>query len=307
MNLINRINGIRIDRFLCLNFKNLSRKKANYLIGSGYVRVNGKRVKKGHILMDGDIVRIDEAANIAWRVIPNSRVKLDIIFENEEIIGVAKPGGIHSHPLKPDETNTVLNGALALFPEIQYVNPDSLSLGLLNRLDQGTSGVIVIARNQEAYDILRKQWKEKSIKKEYLCLVHGEFTRECSLEGFLSHESNAGKKMRFSFNRPADKKSWFSQSNIIPLEKFRGFTFVKLETYTGVTHQVRAHLSILGFPVAGDELYGGKRTFPGLNERFFLHANRIEIPAIRGKKGLTIEAPLPDELQKILEELRSAG
>lgn len=307
MEFINRINGIRIDRFLCLNFKNLSRKKAKYLIGSGYVRVNGKKVKKGHLLMDGDIVRIDVTANIGWRVIPNSAVKLEIIFENEEMIGVAKPGGIHSHPLKPDETNTLLNGAVALYPEIQDVNPDCLSLGLVNRLDRGTSGVIVIARNQETYNILREQWKEKSIKKEYLCLVHGEFTKEYSLEGFLSHESNAGKKMRFSFNRPANKKSWFSQSIIIPLEKFREFTFIKLETYTGVTHQVRAHLSFLGFPVAGDELYGGVKTFPELKDRFFLHAKRIELPGIKEKKGLALEAPLPDELQKILEELRSGG
>lgn len=298
---------MRIDRFLCLALGNLSRKRANYLITSGYVRVNGKMVKKGYLLMEGDIVRVNETAHIEWMVKPNSTIRLNIIFENQDIIAVAKPGGIHSHPLKPDETNTVLNGALALFPEIQDVNPDRLSLGLVHRLDKGTSGVLLIARNQKAYNLLRKQWKEKTIKKEYLCLVHGVMIKECSLEGFLCHEKYAGKKMRFSFNKPVDKKSWFSQSIIIPVEKLRGFTLVKLETNTGVTHQVRAHLAFLGHPVTGDELYGGERILPGLKDRFFLHVNRIELHAIKREKGLTIEAPLPDELQKILEELRSAG
>jgi 23S rRNA pseudouridine1911/1915/1917 synthase len=305
MELENRINNIRVDRFLCQNLKNLTRSKANYLIASGHVSVNGKMVKKGELLREGDIVHVNETALIDWKVQPDSTIELDIIFESPDIIAIAKPGGIHSHPLKPEETNTVLNGALALFPEIQYVNPESLSLGLVHRLDRGTSGILLIARNQNAFDFLRTQWKEKKIKKEYLALVHNIMEKEHSLEGYLCHEDIHGKKMRFSFNKPVNKKSWFSRSIITPLEKFKEFTLVKLETNTGVTHQVRAHLSFLGFPVAGDELYGGKRIFPGLKERFFLHASRIEIPGIKKGKVLAIEAPIPFELKKILEELRN--
>ncbi len=298
MRLINKKDNLRIDRFLCLNLKNLSRKKAIYLIQSGYVTVNGRRIKKGYMLRENDVVTIDESGQIEWKVIPNNEIKLDIIFENPDIIAVAKPGGIHSHPLKPDERDTVLNGALALFPEIQSVNPGSLSLGLVHRLDRGASGVLIIARTQSAYNFLRKQWEEKKIKKEYLCLVHGIMKRDCSLEGFLYHEGVAGKKMGFSLNKPAHKKSWFSKSIITPVENFRDYTLIKLETNTGVTHQIRAHLSYLGFPVAGDELYGGKKQFPELKDRFFLHARRIEIPL--EKEDLILEAPLPPELEKIL-------
>lgn len=305
MNLINK-NKLRIDRFLYLNLKNLSRKKANYLIKNGYVTVNGKRVVKGYMLKENDIVNVKENAITEYNVKPNITIKLDIIFENEDIIAFNKPGGIHSHPLKPNESNTALNGALALFPEIKYVNPDSLMLGLVHRLDRGTSGILIIARNQAAYNSLRKKWREKIIKKEYLCLVHGEMSKDYSLEGFLYHEDTAGKKMRFLTVEPTHKKSWYSKSIIKPVENFKNFTLVKLETNTGVTHQVRVHLSYLGFPVAGDELYGGKRIFSGLQNRFFLHASRIEIPEIKREKGLTIEAPLPYELQKILEELRNA-
>lgn len=289
-----------------MNFKSLSRKRAEHIIKNYNITVNGKRVRKGFLLKDGDIVNLDDSIPVDLTVKPNADIKLQIIFLNNNLIAVNKPAGIHSHPLKSEETTTVLNGVIALFPEVAHVKSGSLSPGLLHRLDKETSGVLLIARNQETYELLRKSWQEKKIKKEYTCLVHGALKRELTIEGYLSHKEKRGQKMSLFPEKTKNRKSWYSKSTVKPVEEFNNFTLVKVVTFTGVTHQVRVHLASCGFPVAGDILYGGEKSFTELEHRFFLHASRIELPEILNTKGASISAPLTRDLQKILEKLRSA-
>lgn len=303
MDIVNTYERIRLDKFLIMHFPHLSRKVASEIIRHGNIKVNGKKGVKGTILNPGDIVSINSDIPEANEVKPDPSVELNIIFIDSHLIAVNKPAGLHSHPISPHQSGTILNGAIAIFPEISRVNPKSLTRGLLHRLDKGTSGVLLFARDQETCDKCRWDWRAGRIHKEYLCLVKGLLEYETTIEGFLFHTGPKGRQMGFSLQKPENKKSWYSKSIIAPVKKYREHTLVRVRTSTGVTHQVRAHLSFLNLPIAGDNSYGNTSTFLELKGRFFLHASKIEIPKGEGEGTLSIEAPLPVELENILKKL----
>ncbi|HEY4716679.1 MAG TPA: RluA family pseudouridine synthase [bacterium] len=299
MEIKNNLGYIRIDRLLCLKVDGITRSKARHLIKSGYISVNNKIATKGYFLNQGESLRLKTGWENLFVIPANSDIPVNIIYQDECIVAVNKPSGIHSYPLNPGENNTILNGILAQFPEVYNVNPGTSMLGLLHRLDRGTSGAILSAKEQEIFNYIRQQWRKKQVIKEYLCLVHGRLDRSADLSNFIAHDPESRNKMAVHNNKPENIKSWEAESAVEAIEHYKKFTLLKVTARTGVTHQVRAQLAHYGIPIVGDSLYGSPYSLPELKNRFFLHASRIELCLPKGEK-VSIEAPLPEELVKAL-------
>ncbi|MBI2625918.1 RluA family pseudouridine synthase [Candidatus Parcubacteria bacterium] len=250
-------------------------------------------------------------------------MKLTVIAATPEYVVVDKPSGVLTHPTSRNEPDTLIAAVLSRYPEVAAVGdsprrPASTRgdearpavaagrPGLVHRLDKDTSGVLVIARTQPTFALLKHLFATRRIKKTYLALVHGTVRED---EGFVDlaiGRSTKGSVRRVTALNRGAKDLKPARTRFRVLGRFTAgktdFTLLEISPETGRTHQIRVHLAHLGHPVAGDELYRQKRAIPppGL-KRLFLHALRLEIPFPDGEK--TFESPLPAELQTTLSSL----
>ncbi len=233
---------------------------------------------------------------------------LPIIASTPDYVVVDKPAGVLTHPTSRNEPATLIAEVVERFPEIKTVGDSPIRPGLVHRLDRDTSGVLIIARTQDAFEDLKRLFAARKVTKTYLALVHG-YVRddEGVVDLAIGRSTNDSVKRVTALNRSAkDLKPARTGLHVIkrltdPSTQER-FTLLEVYPETGRTHQIRVHLSHLGHPVAGDKLYRHKRSQPpaGLN-RLFLHACRLEIPLADGPA--VFEAPLPAELHRVLSGL----
>lgn len=261
------------------------------LFEADLVRVDGRKAKKGQTVSAGQKVAVEVPVE-GPRAPVAEEGPLTVLHEDAARVFVDKPAGMPVHPLQAGETGTVANRLVARFPEVVDASEDPREAGLVHRLDIETSGVLLAARDREAWTKLRAEFSGGGgARKMYLALVNGPIADDGEIDvPLVQHGDHV---------RPAlstDESARPAESRFRVLERFGMDALVEVQILTGVMHQVRAHLAGIGAPIVGDALYGG-RAEPGLS-RFFLHAASLEVSYPTPVK---VSSPLPSELQAVLD------
>ena len=237
-----------------------------------------------------------KSSNIAPENIP-----LDILFEDEDILVINKPAGMVVHPAVGNESGTLVNAIIYQYPDLPGIGGEKRP-GIVHRLDKGTSGLIIVARNDRALRYLQAQFKERSVKKCYLALVAGRFhQREVLIDASIGRDPKNRKKMAVI---PANRsiKSRPAQTKVSLVKYYRGYSLVRCQPVSGRTHQIRVHLSYIGFPIVGDLLYGVREPKFELN-RIFLHAAEITFRHPSSDREISFRSELPAELSDFLRTI----
>jgi 23S rRNA pseudouridine1911/1915/1917 synthase len=292
----------RLDHYLVRTGFAPSRRVAQELVERGLVRINGRRSKKSEIVGADD--RIEVAATNRRAVIePNADFTLEVLHEDAAVIVVNKPGGVPCHPIHADERDTVMNAVVARFPDVATVGVKPLEGGLVHRLDNGTSGALLIARNRGTFDKLRDAIRAGRIARRYEALVAGSLERKTEIDTPIAHHAKNARKMIVGDLSSANpKRAGRPASTVVePIRRVGDFTLLSIAPKTGSRHQIRVHLSSIGHPIVGDVLYGGLASDTLAHGRFWLHLCDVafDSPAVGHVK---VTAPIPPDLKKFLDQ-----
>jgi 23S rRNA pseudouridine1911/1915/1917 synthase len=290
---------IRLDKFLAEHLERYSRSFIQKIISEGGVSLDGFPIyKKSEPVHPGAEVEIIIPPTEETTLIPEI-IPLDILFENKDLIVVNKPAGMVVHPSLGHTKGTLVQAVLGYAPEIEGVGGVKRP-GLVHRLDQDTSGVILLAKNDQTHQFLQEQFRSRVVEKIYLALVEGQ---PPSAQGRVEVAIGRDPKHRQQMAAVVERDGKEAISEFFTLEVFPDHTLLKVSILTGRTHQIRIHMAFLGCPVVGDLVYGRKKaTLPV--ERQFLHAFRLSIQLPGEKNKRTFEAPLPADLATVLDSLR---
>ena len=291
----------RLDHYLVRTGFAPSRRVAQELVERGLVRINGRRSKKSEVVGTED--RVEVAATNRRAVIePNADLALEVIHEDASVIVVNKPGGMPCHPLNADERDTVMNAVVARFPDVATVGEKPLEGGLLHRLDNGTSGALLIARNRGTFEKLRDAIRAGRIARRYEALVAGIVDHKTEIDTPIAHHAKNARKMIVgdpSSTNP--KRAGRAAITVVePIRRVVEFTLLSIAPKTGSRHQIRVHLASLGHPIVGDTLYGGPASESLPHGRFWLHLCDVafDSPAVGHVK---VTAPIPTDLQTMID------
>lgn len=289
----------RLDKFLVIKLPEFSRTRLQTLIENGSILVDGTVAhKSGQKLYHGNMIQVHIPPPEPTRLVPED-IPLDIIFENEDLMVVNKPAGMVVHPAAGHQSGTLVHAALAHVPEMVGISGEKRP-GVVHRLDKDTSGLILLAKNDQAHRWLQDQFRLRKTIKTYIALVDGKPpTPSGRIEAPVGRDNVHRKLMAVT----GIKKGREAVSEYRTLESFREHTLLEVHPLTGRTHQIRLHLKFIGCPVAGDTIYGHKHATIDLN-RHFLHAAKLAILIPGETKPRTFEVPLPVELVQVLERLR---
>ncbi len=288
----------RLDKYLVTCLPEFTRSRLQDLIADGRVTVNGKTAgKSGVMVEDGQVVEISIPPVAPSNLTPEA-IALDVVFENDDLMIINKPAGMVVHPSIGHSTGTLVHAALAHAPELEGVGGEQRP-GVVHRLDKDTSGLILLAKNDRAHQWLQNQFKQRKVKKIYRALVDGAPpTPSGRVEAPIDRDSAHRKRMAVV----PPGKGREAVTEYFTEQRFNQHTLVECHPFTGRTHQIRLHMAFLGCPIVGDTLYGHRK--PTLEiQRHFLHAQRISIVLPGETQARTFEAPLPEDLQRVLDEL----
>ena len=291
----------RLDRVL-QKVMNLTRAQVQKIIHGGDVTLNKKPVTPHLAVRTGDLLFYPalSAPKPQAKIIAPT---LEIIYEDGDVLVINKPAGLLVHPVNENRHEpTVIDGLLALHPEIAKVGDDPRRPGLVQRLDKDVSGVMIIAKNAEAFSWLKKQFADRLVKKEYLGLAYGQISKtHDTITLKIARSKNKGRMVA----RPQSQEGKEAVTEYDVLEKFKTATYVRVRIHTGRTHQIRTHFKAIDHPLVGDSLYKKnhmKNIHPIPMNRIFLHAHQLTVTLLSGQEK-TFAAPLPAELKKILSLL----
>jgi 23S rRNA pseudouridine1911/1915/1917 synthase len=289
----------RLDKFLVTCLPEYSRARLQGLIDDGFVSVNGAPAKKsGQSIDSGMKVEVRVPPAVPGGLVGED-IPLDIIFENDDLIIVNKPAGMVVHPAAGHDSGTLVHAVLGYDPDMEGIGGEERP-GLVHRLDKETSGLIVLAKNDRAHTWLQDQFRLRTVEKTYLALVDGKPpTPTGRVEASIGRDPSHRKQMAIV---PAGKGR-DSVSEYKTLESFKDHTLLEFHPLTGRTHQIRLHCQFLGCPIVGDSIYGKKSVSVDI-DRHFLHAAKLKIVLPGETKPRLFEAELPDELKKVVEEVR---
>lgn len=276
----------RLDKFLKEHYPQYSRSYIQKAIEAGQVLVNNKKIAVHHFLKIGDEVEVKIELPAELLVVPNQEIRIEVVAEEKDFLVINKPAGLVVHQGEGHkEADTLANGLLARYSEIGKVGDDPLRPGIVHRLDADASGVMVVARTQDMFDHLKKQFKTHQTEKEYLALVHGQVSPSEGVIEFALEKK--GTKMVARPKGGEGKKAVTEYETVAnpELEEVKGkATLLKIRIHTGRTHQIRVHLFALGYPIVGDRLYGGEAKSQKLEaSRLMLHARKIGFRDLEGK------------------------
>ncbi|MGB9857023.1 MAG: RluA family pseudouridine synthase [Dictyoglomaceae bacterium] len=286
----------RLDKYLTKVLP-LTRSQIQNLIEEGNVRVNGKLAKRSQRVKLGDEVEIEIPSPEPIDILPED-IKLDIIYEDEDLLVINKPRGMVVHPACGHYSGTLVNALLSHVGSLSQVG-GKIRPGIIHRLDKDTTGLLLVAKNDFTHLALSEQLKNRTLKRLYWTLVEGEVPweeRRVSLP-IGRHPVNRKKMAVVSYGKLAI-------SNFKVLERFKGYTLLSASLETGRTHQIRVHLSYLGFPVVGDATYGRKDKRFGISGQL-LHAKEIVFFHPRKKEYMKFSSDLPQDFQRVLDQLRN--
>ena len=286
----------RLDRVVAAQIADLSRATTQRLIKDGRVTVNGQPSKPSYHALAGDEIVVHVPTELPDQVLPED-IPLDIIYEDAYMLVVNKPAGMVVHPGAGHTSGTLVNAVLARYPQNANIGGADRA-GIVHRLDKDTSGLLLVAKDEDTHAALQRQFKHRRVTKTYLALVEDHVQpKEGVIDAPIGRDKRQRKKM-------AVVRSGREARTTYRVAEYLGdHTLLEVRPHTGRTHQVRVHLSWMGYPIVGDTVYGQRRQ-PLLKSRHFLHAARLELthPAIG--KEVEFEAPLPLELAAVLDRLR---
>jgi 23S rRNA pseudouridine1911/1915/1917 synthase len=290
----------RLDKFLTEALPEFSRSRIQGLIADGFVDVNGHAAKKAGQTLEAGYTLTVRIPPPAPTDLVAEEIPLDIIFENEDLLVVNKPAGMVVHPAAGHTGGTLVNAVLGYDPELEGIGGEERP-GVVHRLDKQTSGLILLAKNERAHRWLQDQFRLRKVEKTYLALVDGKPpTPTGRVEASIGRDPKNRKRMAIvSASKGRDAISEYKT-----LESFKNHTLLEFHPLTGRTHQIRLHCAFLKCPIVGDEIYGRKNVSLPIS-RHFLHACRLKIILPGEKEPRNFEAPLPNELEHILSQLRS--
>jgi 23S rRNA pseudouridine1911/1915/1917 synthase len=294
--------GTRLDRFLAERLPGLSRARLQALIEAGQVRVDGREAKAAARLRAGQAVSVTVPPPEPARPGPEP-IPLAVVHQDQHLLVVDKPAGLVVHPGAGRASGTLVNALLHHVRDLSGVG-GVLRPGIVHRLDRGTSGLMVVAKDDETHRALARQFADRRVEKEYLAVVLGVPARA---EGVI--EAPIGRdpvhRRRMSVRAPRGRSA---RSSYRVLEAFPGAALLRVRIQTGRTHQIRVHLAALGHPVAGDATYGGRRARApeavAALDRPALHAARLAFDHPATGRRLAFDSPLPPDLQRLVEALR---
>lgn len=289
--------GIRLDKAISMKDKELSRVAVQRLIDEENILVNGKKTKSSYKLNLDDIVTIIKKEAKETEIKPQD-IPLDIVYEDNDILVVNKQKGLVVHPGNGNPDGTLVNAIMNHCKESLSGIGGEIRPGIVHRLDKDTSGILIIAKNDKAHINISEQIKNHEVKKTYIALVRG-IVREnmATIDMPIARSNKDRTKMAVS------KNGKNAITHIKVLERFKGFTLLEVNIETGRTHQIRVHLSEIGYPIVGDYVYSnGKNQFNVVGQ--MLHSMRIEFKHPVTNKQMKLEAELPEYFKEVLTSLR---
>lgn len=332
--------GKRIDKFICNQTNDFTRGEIVKAIKKNNILLNNKKTKPSTLLKLNDEIEIDITKKIK-ELKPNSKIKLNIIFENNDFYIINKPSGLQVHPSAINENDTLVNALIHLNSELKEIGESWERPGIVHRLDKDTSGVMIVAKNNESFQELKKEFKNKKVQKTYITLVWGKLEKKSSLIDLPIAKTPSHKKQKIAQGkfsgqaRSAQTKYKVIEELMFPhkiiderdavnlkklfvksdteknKDKIRA-SLLEVKPKTGRTHQIRIHLSHLGHPLINDERYY-KKIHKTLNsdfvinqhKTFLLHSQKIEFTL--NDKKYSFSVPLPDYFEKTLANLRKSN
>jgi 23S rRNA pseudouridine1911/1915/1917 synthase len=301
----------RLDGFIRRRLPTLSRKSVESAIAAGLFRVNGRRRNKGDKIRSGDIVSFTGPKTwLAEKPLPLPGLRVTILYEDSHLLVVDKPAGMDTHGFSGRHVNTVANFLAAERPEVLGVGKSRWEPGLVHRLDRDTSGVVLVAKTQSAFEALRGQFRRREIRKHYWALVCGITPSRGSISYPIAHNRGDKRRMRVIVRSRAiskQEKIWPARTRYRRLLAHARFSLLQIEMRTGVMHQIRVHLAAIGHPIVGDAIYGVTGADRIGLKRHFLHAYRLEFEHPVEQREIAVESPLPSELAGVLDSLKIAS
>jgi 23S rRNA pseudouridine1911/1915/1917 synthase len=308
--------GQRLDVLLALHFHDYSRGHLRRVISAGGVRIDDHGGKPAYRVRAGQRVRV-VLPEIPRQAPRPEEIPLDILYEDEDLVVVNKPPGMVVHPARGHWSGTLVSALQFHFGPSLSSSGGPLRPGIVHRLDRDTSGAILVARHDQAHHQLAIQFQSRSIEKEYFAIVAGAPQMDSDIiDRAIAVHPSQREKMTIAARRDGNEKGRPAQTFYSVIERFRGFAAVRAAPKTGRTHQIRVHLAHVGLPVLCDRAYGHRAELtrgelsgdPGdtavLIDRQALHARRLLFIHPRSGEPLEIEAPLPADIEAVLNELR---
>lgn len=289
--------GKRLDTYITSVDTDITRTSAQRLIEDGNILVNGKNAKVSYKIQENDkiSVEIPEPKQIELKA---QNIPIEIIYEDSDIIVVNKPKGMVVHPANGNPDGTLVNAIMAICKDSLSGIGGEIRPGIVHRIDKDTSGLLIVAKNDNAHVKMSEQIKNHEVKKTYIALVRGVFKEnEATIDMPIGRSTSDRKKMA------VNKNGKNAITHIKVLKRFDKYTLLKVNIETGRTHQIRVHLSHIGYPIVGDYTYSnGKNEFDVIGQ--CLHAQKLEFKHPITQKDMCLEAELPQYFKDILDKLK---
>jgi 23S rRNA pseudouridine1911/1915/1917 synthase len=295
--------GQRLDRFLVSVLEGRSRSLVQKLIADGHVTIEGRDSRPNLAMRDGERVTVD-IPDVTPPLVSGEALPLEIIYQDPDVAVLNKPAGLVVHPGAGHPSGTLVNALLHHITDLSGIGGESRP-GIVHRLDRGTSGVMVIAKNDAAHQELSRQFQDREVEKEYIALVWGVVQAGRRIDAAIGRDPANRQKMSARAKHARSAVTRITRARHLP-----GVTLCQVAIHTGRTHQIRVHLSGIGHPIVGDSVYGGvrRRVAGDLRavlrlERPFLHAERLAFKHPRDQRRMEFSVPLPADLLGVLEDL----
>ena len=290
--------GKRLDMYISSKDEELTRTSAQRLIEQGDILVNNKKVKVAYKVSEGDIIAVEKQMPKEIEI-KAQNIPVDIVYEDDDIIVVNKPKGMVVHPANGNPDGTLVNAILAMCKDSLSGIGGEIRPGIVHRLDKDTSGLLIVAKNDEAHMNMSKQIQERKVTKKYIALVRGVVAEdEATIDLPIARSTKDRKKMA------VDPKGKNAVTHFKVLKRYDNYTLLELKIDTGRTHQIRVHMSYIGHPVVGDEVYSNGKNEFGVQGQM-LHARYLQFKHPITGKELSLEAPIPEYFEDVLEKLKN--
>lgn len=285
--------GLRIDKYLSFEIEELSRNKIQKLLENGHILVNQKSVNNNYKVSLGDKIEILDTKSVEIPDLLPSDIPVDIVYEDDDLLVINKKSGMVTHPAPGNYENTLVNALLYKY----NLSNDSIRPGIVHRLDKDTSGLMLVAKNDYTHDKLSKMIQDKVVERYYLALVEGTFNHETgTIDAPIGRDPINREKQIVTANNSKKAITHFKV-----LKRYANYTLIECKLETGRTHQIRVHMNYIKHPVVGDPLYGKKIKNSDFGQ--LLHSYKIHFPHPRTGKILEFQVEPPEEFLTILHDI----
>ena len=289
---------LRIDKYLTEHTQHSSRNRIQQAADAGFIHVNGKPVKSNYKVRPNDVITLMLDRPKHDTSIVAEDIPLNVVYEDDDLMVVNKEAGMVVHPGAGNFTGTLINAVAYHLKDLESFDANDPEVGLVHRIDKDTSGLLVVAKNDFAHQSLARQIKAHSFTREYEAVVYGNLKQdEGTVDAPIGRHPTHRKKMAVT-----DKHSRHAVTHYEVIERYNGFTHVRLHLETGRTHQIRVHMAYIGHPVAGDAVYGPKKVITAL-EGQCLHARLLGFDHPRSGRYVEVESELPPYFEAFLKKL----